>query len=143
RASEELAAELQERGVRASAYHGGLSAGRRNSVQEAFMSDGDCDVVVATIAFGMGIDKPNVRWIFHEHVSDSVDSYYQEIGRAGRDDTPANAVLFYRTEVLALRRFFAAGGVERDAIERVASLVAHAGGPVDPSELVDEVRISR
>jgi ATP-dependent DNA helicase RecQ len=75
RACEELTAELQERGVRAAAYHGGLSAGRRNDVQERFMSDEGCDVIVATVAFGMGIDKPNVRWIFHEQVSDSVDSY--------------------------------------------------------------------
>src|SRR3954469_19783242 len=64
RAAEEVASDLRERGVRAEHYHGGLSAKRRNAVQEAFMEDEDIDVVVATIAFGMGVDKPNVRWVF-------------------------------------------------------------------------------
>jgi ATP-dependent DNA helicase RecQ len=68
------------------------------------------DVIVATNAFGMGVDKPNVRFVFHYDVSDSLDAYYQEIGRAGRDGEPARAVLFYRTADLGLHRFFAAGG---------------------------------
>ncbi len=107
--AEEVADALAERGLRALAYHAGLSGGRRDEAHEAFMED-RLDVIVATTAFGMGVDKPNVRFVFHNEPSESVDSYYQEIGRAGRDGEPAEAVLFYRTEDLGLRRFFAGGG---------------------------------
>ncbi len=65
---------------------------------------------MATTAFGMGIDKPDVRFVFHSEPADSIDSYYQELGRSGRDGEPAQAVLFYRSEDLGLRRFFAGGG---------------------------------
>ena len=68
------------------------------------------DAIAATTAFGMGVDKPNVRFVLHSEPSDSVDSYFQEVGRAGRDGEPAEAVLFYRIEDLGLRRFFAGGG---------------------------------
>ncbi|HEV7845953.1 MAG TPA: RecQ family ATP-dependent DNA helicase, partial [Thermoleophilaceae bacterium] len=108
RLAEEIAEELGERGLRALAYHAGLAGSRRSEAQEAFMAD-RVDAIVATTAFGMGVDKPNVRFVLHNEPSDSVDSYYQEIGRAGRDDEPAEAVLFYRTEDLGVRRFFAGG----------------------------------
>jgi ATP-dependent DNA helicase RecQ len=143
RATEELAGELRERGVRADAYHGGLSAGRRDAVQEAFMEDDGVDVVVATIAFGMGVDKANVRWVFHHDVSASVDAYYQEVGRAGRDGEPARAVLFYRPEDLGLRRFFAAGTVDRSALERVARLFALAEEPVEPADALGQLAVSK
>ena len=64
-------------------------------------------VLVATTAFGMGIDKPDIRFVFHAAIADSIDAYYQEIGRAGRDSEPARAILFYRAEDVGLRRFFA------------------------------------
>jgi ATP-dependent DNA helicase RecQ len=142
KAAEAVAEALVARGEAALAYHAGMAAGRREAVQDAFMRETDCRVVVATVAFGMGIDKPDVRWVMHEQVSDSLDSLYQEIGRAGRDGAPARARLFYRPEDLGLRRFFAGGEIERDVIERVASLVSIAGRPVDPGELREEADVS-
>src|SRR3954447_5395758 len=143
RAAEEVAEALVERGVRAAAYHGGLGAKPRDDVQEAFMTGGGFDVVVATIAFGMGVNKPNVRFVLHHDVSESVDAYYQEMGRAGRDGAPARACLFWRPEDLGLRRFFAGGQVEKDAIERVARLLVAANSPVDPGDMLEDVKLSQ
>jgi ATP-dependent DNA helicase RecQ len=143
KASEELAQRLVEGGLRAAAYHGGLAKGVRSEVQDAFMDD-ELDVVVATIAFGMGIDKPNVRFVHHADVSDSVDAYYQEVGRAGRDGEPADAVLFYRAEDVGRRRFF--GGVttiELDEVETVADALEGHDGPVDPRELERETGLPK
>jgi ATP-dependent DNA helicase RecQ len=112
-------------------------------VQEAFMDDAGCDVVVATVAFGMGVDKPNVRWVFHESVSDSVDSHYQELGRAGRDGEPARARLFYRSEDLGVRRFFAGGAIDPEALDRIADVLADARRPVEPGELLDKTDLSQ
>jgi ATP-dependent DNA helicase RecQ len=142
RGAEEVAAELRERGVRAEHYHGGLSAKRRAERQDAFMERGEIDVMVATIAFGMGIDKPDVRFVYHHDISDSVDSYYQEIGRAGRDGDPADAVLFYRPEDLGLRRFFASGRVKDDELRQVAEALAQRRGPLRPKRLADELPLS-
>jgi ATP-dependent DNA helicase RecQ len=143
RGAEEVAAALVERGVRAAAYHGGMGSRARDEVQRAFMHDDGVDVVVATIAFGMGVDKPNVRWVFHYDVSASFDAYYQEVGRAGRDGAPARAVLFYRPEDLGLRRFFAAGTVDREAMERVAQTLTLADGPVDPADMFEQLDLSK
>jgi ATP-dependent DNA helicase RecQ len=136
----ELAGELQERGMSALAYHAGLTRRERDEAQEAFMSD-EIDVVVATTAFGMGVDKPNVRFVFHHDPSDSVDSYYQEIGRGGRDDDPAEATLFYRTENLGARRFFAGGGVDGETVQLVAERVGRTSRAIDPAALREELQV--
>ena len=106
RAAEEYAGALAEKGLRSRAYHAGLRAAERREVHESFLDD-SLDVVVATSAFGMGIDKENVRFVVHADIPESVDAYYQELGRAGRDGEPAQATLHYREEDLALRRYFA------------------------------------
>ncbi len=141
--TEALAAALRDRGVDADAYHAGLRAADREAVQERFMDHG-AKVIVATTAFGMGVDKADVRFVFHAEVPESVDAYWQEVGRAGRDGEPAHATLFYRPEDLGLRRFFAGGGhVGADELTEVAAVVGAAAGPVDPGELQDRTELSQ
>ncbi len=101
---EDTTARLQSRGLSVAAYHAGLDNERRAQVQEAFQRD-DLQVVVATVAFGMGINKPNVRFVVHFDIPRTIESYYQETGRAGRDGLPAEAVLLYDPADMAwLRR---------------------------------------
>lgn len=116
--AEGYARRLAARGLRAAAYHGGMRACTRKVVHRGSRRD-RFDVVVATSAFGMGIDKPDHRFVLHEAVPDSLEDYYQEIGRAGRDGAPALALLFCRPEDLALRRFFAARRPHPEVLHRV------------------------
>jgi ATP-dependent DNA helicase RecQ len=141
RSTEEVADALSERGLRVRPYHAGLSRADREDTQRAWMED-ELDVVVATTAFGMGIDKPGTRFVVHAEPADSIDSYYQEIGRAGRDGKPALAVLVYRQEDLGLRRFFAAGTPAEEELQQVAGLVVAAAASgmdgVDVKDLREE-----
>ncbi|MEV6926889.1 ATP-dependent DNA helicase RecQ [Dactylosporangium sp. NPDC051485] len=134
RATEELAERLTEEGIEAVAYHGGMSAGERERAHEAFLADA-VPVMVATTAFGMGIDKPNIRWVNHVSLPDSPDSYLQEIGRAGRDGQPAKVLLLHRSEDSGLRKFFTSAGVDRDEVASLAALLRAAGEPLTRDEL--------
>ncbi len=134
------AKELAAAGLRAEAYHAGMKASERERVHALFADDG-VDVVVATSAFGMGIDKPNVRYVLHSAPPESPDSYYQEIGRAGRDGEPSEAVLFYRSEDLGLRRFFAGGRPDEKTLLRLATLLHEHGGTVAPRAVRDTLGV--
>jgi len=142
RSVEALTGQLADLHLRAAAYHAGLANAARTEVERRFHAD-ELDVVVATIAFGMGIDKPDIRWVFHADVSGSVDEYYQELGRGGRDGEPAEAVLYFRSEDLALPRMYASRlGPSRDALATVADVLAD-GGPITLGDLGDRVGLSR
>jgi ATP-dependent DNA helicase RecQ len=92
--TEDLAVSLSKKGHRAKAYHAGMNTEDRSAVQEAFLKD-DIDIVCATVAFGMGIDKSNVRWVIHYNLPKNLEGFYQEIGRAGRDGLASDTLLFY------------------------------------------------
>jgi ATP-dependent DNA helicase RecQ len=101
--TEALAAALRDAGHAARAYHGGMDAAARREVEAAFQSE-DGLVVVATVAFGMGVDKPDIRWVAHADLPKGVEAYYQEIGRAGRDGAPAETLTLYGADDIRLRR---------------------------------------
>ena len=113
KSTEKLAAKLNGNGFKAKAYHAGLSAEERSEIQNSFIND-TTPIIVATIAFGMGIDKSNVRWVIHYNMPKNIEGYYQEIGRGGRDGLPADNLLFYSyADVVQLRKF-AQGATNED-----------------------------
>lgn len=137
RHAEELCAMFSEAELPVVCYHGGMKKTDRIAAQEAFMN-GEKPVIVATSAFGMGVDKSDVRWVFHADISDSLDAYYQEVGRAGRDGKPARALLFYTPSDLGVRRFFGgATHLEAADVAQVAEALSRINGALNEEELAE------
>ncbi|MGK3204343.1 RecQ family ATP-dependent DNA helicase [Amycolatopsis sp. MEPSY49] len=139
--AETYAGELAAEGVRVAAYHAGMKAADRERVHEEFL-DGDLDAVVATSAFGMGIDKADLRFVLHASAPESLDTYYQQIGRAGRDGEPAEITLYHRPRDLGRQKFLTAAKAPEQAMTEVATTLAEHDEPLKPAELGKEVTVS-
>jgi len=131
---------LAAAGHKAGLYHAGLSVTERRDAMAAFLG-GSVRIISATVAFGMGIDKPDIRWVLHADLPSSLDAYYQEIGRGGRDGNAAQARLLYRPTDVAVAGHLTAHGVAASSVAAVADRLAAISKTADPSELAADLRL--